>query len=174
MDNIIKEISSEAFSMTDLYNLCSGKTKILKYGQLKKFKTLDELLKPHDNVIILYETRKNYGHWVCVIKNSYGVEFFCSYGIFCDDHLKYIPLKFREKTNQMYPILTNLILNSGYKITVNNFNLQRFKNNISTCGRHVGLRIILKDINLNEYINLFKNSALSPDNIVAYLTAFIK
>jgi hypothetical protein len=174
MEYIINELKEYPFSGHDILSACDD-TKIVLYSDIHKFKTLDDLLRPHNSVVILYQLKQNFGHWVLLFKypNSNTVEFFCSYGIFVDDQLKFINPDFRKKSFQDFPYLTKLLVDSGYKIVVNNVKLQQKKNDISSCGRHVCSRLIFKNLPLKNYIDIIKNNKYDPDSVVTYLTAFV-
>jgi hypothetical protein len=174
MDKIIKNLEGEPFSGADIMKLCDNETKVLKYGDLEQFNTIDELLEPHNNAIILYETAPNYGHWCCVLKYGDTVEFFDPYGMGIDQQRKHISPEFKKRSNQEYPWLSILLNKCDYNLVENRHKLQKLENDISTCGRHVCLRVILRDIDLDRYIKILTKNKDSPDKIVTYLTAFIK
>lgn len=174
MDQIIKKMKKEAYSGRDILKACDWKTKIVKYSELKKYDSLDELLNPFGCVVLLYETRPNYGHWVCIIRHKdSSVEFYDSYGIFIDDQLDNIDVVMRKRLGVNYPYLSELLVNSGSKIVFNKYRLQKMKNDINSCGRHVAFRIIMRDLNINEYTKLLINSHMDPDSTITYLTAFV-
>jgi hypothetical protein len=174
MDNVIKNLKKKAFSDKDILNLCKGKTKIISYPELYNYKTIDEVLYPYNSVVILYETKPRYGHWICVLKQPKNtIEVFDSYGIPIDDELNFIDDNFRKKNNEVFPILSLLLLKSNYKIIYNKVKLQKYKNDVSSCGRHVCLRILLQDLSLKKYIKLLTNKKYDPDTIVTYLTSFV-
>lgn len=173
MDNLIKELRKKSFSGEDILTLCDNKTRIITYPELYNFKNIDDVLEPYGNVVILYETSKGYGHWICVIKHNDKIEFFDPYGLPCDDQLEFISKKFRKENNENFPILSKMLYESGYKIVYNSEQLQKYSDDISSCGRHVSFRIIMKNVPLNEYGALLKRNKYDPDTIVTYLTAFI-
>lgn len=176
MDKVIKKLEAKPFSGEDILKICDNQTKIITYPQLYQFKNIDDLLKPYDNVVILYETKSSYGHWVCLIKHKNNgkpyLEFFDSYGMAPDEQLKFIPKQFRRDNNEEFHKLTDMMMRSKYPIRYNNTQLQKLYDDVSSCGRHVAFRIVMKDIKLAQYIRLMKNSKYSPDMIVTYLTAF--
>ena len=69
---------SYSLSGEDITRIFDGKIKILLFSDIRLYKNLDELLKPYDRVIILFERKKNVGHWTCLFRNSKGVFFFRS------------------------------------------------------------------------------------------------
>lgn len=176
MDKLIYKSSKLPFSDSDILELCDNDTKIYKYGELSKLNNIDEAFGLYDNIVILYETKPNYGHWVCLLKtNKQGIlEYFDPLAYKLDDILNYIDNDFKKLSNQNIPHLSRLIYNSGYKVIENKYKIQKEIDDISTCGRHVSMRIILKNYPLNEYLKLFKNNKLNPDEIVTYLTSFVK
>ncbi len=173
MDNLIKELRKKPFSGKDILNICDNKTKIISYPQLYDFNDIDDVFGQHDSVVILYETKRNYGHWVCLLKHNNKIEFFDPYGLFCDDQLKFISDEFRRKNNEEYPKLSEMLINSPYKLVYNKKQLQKYSDDISSCGRHVSFRIIMGHLSLDDYGKLLIHNKYDPDTVVTYLTAFI-
>ncbi|HXS59225.1 MAG TPA: hypothetical protein VN703_00235 [Candidatus Sulfopaludibacter sp.] len=167
MENIIKNCEDTALSGKDILKLTENKTKLFRYSDLKNIRHIDEILYPNNCAVILYEIKPEIGHWTCIIKKGNNIEFFCPYGIFVDDHLKHCYKHFPN-------YLSRLIYNSNYGFINNHKRLQKMINSVSTCGRHVAFRIIMKDLNLKQYLKLFKDSKLDPDLQLCYLTAFLK
>ena len=149
MDALIKLITKLPYSGEDILTLCDGKTNILTYKELMNYNNIDEVLSPFGCAVILYETKPNYGHWVCLIKHDDNIiSFYDSYGLGVDEQLNFID--------------------------ENKVRLQKYISDNNTCGRYVGFRIVLKDIK-NDYFNyLMKSTKMNPDMLVSYLTAFIK
>ncbi|HXS60463.1 MAG TPA: hypothetical protein VN703_06590 [Candidatus Sulfopaludibacter sp.] len=176
MDDLIKQLESKSFSGEDIMAVCDNKTKIITYPQIYQFKNIDDLLKPFDNVVILYETSPSYGHWVCLLKHKNKgkpyIEFFDSYGMPPDKQLTFISKEFRKQNNEAYPILSDMLIKSKYPIKYNDVQLQKLYEDVSSCGRHVAFRIVMQNIKLGRYIKLLKKSKYPPDMIVTYLTAF--
>lgn len=175
MDKLITNLKSFAFSGGNVLDLVDGMSKLVRYPDLHKYDTIEEVLHPHNCFFLLYETKHKYGHWVCVILHPNGVlEFFDPYGYFIDKQLNFIDDKHRLKSNQEYPFLSRLFLNSPYKIIFNDKKLQKKYQNNSTCGRHIGMRMALRNLPLKEYQKIMKNeNGIDADDKVTYLTAFI-
>ena len=163
---------SSPLSNFDIYTLLDGRCRIVSYDELVKFKTLDDALGHYGAFVLLYLTKQNFGHWTLVFKydDSRTVEVFDSYGYFPDDEFKFIPMSVRKQKNQMYPYLCKLLLDSGYKIVYNNHKLQEQKENVNTCGRHVVSRLVYRDVPIDEYVNMIRNSGFTPDEFVTRLT----
>ena len=158
-------------SGADIERITDGKCKIIAYEELQKYNTLDELLNPYDAVIVLYQTKKNYGHWVSILKYDNYIEFFDPYGFGIDEELEIIDhLHLRNQT----PHLTYLINESNYRVIFNDKKLQKFSEHINTCGRWCSLRVRFKDISLKKFINLMtKNKYYDGDFWVSALTILI-
>lgn len=132
---------------------------IIKYSDLAKYKTMDNLFNgDKDYKIILIETKKNSGHWVCVMKNENIIEEFDSYSGLIDNEFDYIDDNIEKQLNEYIKWWSLLKKKSNYKYEYNKIKFQKTGNNIATCGRHTIMRILmfLLGYDLNEYINFMK------------------
>lgn len=167
----LKKLISKSLSNYEISMLLNKKVNIVTYPELINYKTLDELLGPNEAVIILYETKKRSGHWTLLFKlDDNTVEHFDSYGIVPDDELEFIKESYRNISNQDIPYLSQLLYNSKYNIEYNEFPLQEKRKNINTCGRHVVVRLLYRDHDIYEYVNMLTNSTNNPDIFVTYFT----
>ena len=175
MNEIIEQLKGKALSGSNILEIVKGESKLVRYPDLHKYDTIEEVLYPYNCFFLLYETKEKYGHWVCVILHPNGVlEFFDPYGHFIDHQLEYIDDEHRLKSNQEYPFLSRLLLNSPYIIDYNNNKIQKEYKNNSTCGRHIALRLLLRDTPLKEYQKIFKEEeGIDADDKATYLTAFL-
>lgn len=158
----------------DIYNILGEDTRIFKYRQLSKFKTIEELFATKDFVIILYETKKDFGHWCCILwhKKRNTIEHFDSYGLMPDDELKFVPDVFRKINNMMVPHLTALLYNSKKKIEFSEFELQ--SQDTQTCGRWVLFRIVnMHNMNIYKFKNMFIDKKFKPDELIYLFTNYI-
>lgn len=159
-----------------MIDFMDGKAKIVTYPELHKYKTIEQLLGPHNVVFLLYNFKPHYGHWVALFKypNSNTIEHFDSYNYKVDHELEFVPKKFRNDNNMRYPHLTKLLLDSPYEVQYNNYPYQEHGEGISTCGRHCLFRVLFKDFNIDEYdslINLLMdNMNMSADEVVTFFT----
>ena len=174
LDKAIKALQKNSLSSEDVLEICKGKANLLTYPQLAEYTDLDDALGPHKALILLYETKKNYGHWVCVFRRDKDtLEFFDPYGTVPDDELKDIDMNFRKVNNELKPHLLSLMAKTGNKIIYNNFKLQKLENDINTCGRWTGLRILLRDMTIEQFKDFIKqNPNYPPDFIATILTIF--
>jgi len=140
-----------------------GDTGLIKYGQLKKVGDIMNVLK-NDCCVILYETKKNFGHWCCLIETNFGnekvLEFFDPYGMIMDDELKYSSYSGKN------PRLLQLLYDCDLPISYNHHKFQKMKDGVSTCGAWCALRIINKGLSLEQFNNKYGKIG---DNGVAQL-----
>lgn len=143
--------------------------KIIKYSDIKKHKNIDDLMDGY-NLLILFETENNKGHWCALKKCNNTLYFFDSYGIVPDDELEYTPKQFRIKNNMDKFYLTKLFYDSDYNIDYNNYQLQKFDDNVNTCGRYCGLFLKLKNISNEDFVKCFKKSGRNYDKMIVDIT----
>lgn len=160
-----------ALSNYDILQMINYKSNLMTYPELTKYDNLDEALGKYGALVLLYETKQNYGHWVCIFKvNKNTVEHFDSYGYKPDDELKFIPNYFRKLNNEWYPHLTSLLYYSKYTVIYNEYRLQKKKKGINTCGRWVVTRLNYRMIPQDVFANFFLEYK-DPDKLVTYLTS---
>ena len=90
-----------ALTNFDIKNILGNDCLIIKYKELHNFNDLDKLMKNKKFIVILYEYKKNYGHWTCLLKQGRTIEFFDPYGTEPDMEImnftNYIRNKFKCK-----------------------------------------------------------------------------
>ena len=177
----MNSLKSIPLSDRDIYSKLQGRTNIIMYNQLNNVNDIEGIL-VDDSAVILYEKRPKNGHWVCIIrylkKGVPTIEFFDSYGIFPDDEKRYIDKDFLSSSRQTKNRLDELLLKASkrYRIEYNNYRLQKKSSDIATCGRHVVSRILLKNLNIDEYnklMNSFKQYGLSPDDVATIISEYV-
>jgi hypothetical protein len=179
--NIIKQYKDIALSDKEVLRLIDRKANLILYPNLHKYKTIDEVLEPYGACIILFAAQiqpSMYGHWCCIFKmDDQLLEFFNPYGGWPDDSLEYIPMKTRKKSHQYYPYLSNLMLDSPYELSYNEYKFQKHGENIKTCGRWCALRLICRYMPLQEFHDmvkyLTKSFNITNDELVTLLTMYI-
>ena|ERR1700722_16069459 len=159
--DLLKYYEDIALFNTDIMNKLNGMTNIVYYPDLHKYKSLDEVFGGQNNAVILYESKPQYGHWTAILKpNRDEVEFFNSYGTMPDEPLGHISKNFRRQTDQDFPYLSQLLIDSPYSLSYNEYKLQKKADDVSTCGRHVINRIRNRHLPLKKYIDLLKKQAI--------------
>lgn len=166
----LKKKMSYSLTSIDLLKNINYKAHIYRYSDLTKFNTIKKAFYPHHIIFLLYETKKNYGHWCCLLDKKNSIEHFDSYGIFPDDELKQTPLSFRMENKMELPHLTALLYKSKRVIEYNNYKLQEYNKKIATCGRWCLIRAKYKDVDIDNFANIFLNRKFSPDEIITLLT----
>lgn len=183
--NEIKKLMNVSLNDTQLMDLIEHKAKLILYPELHKYTNIYDVLGPYEACILLYESRPNYGHWTCVFKvKEDEIEFFNSYGDtekdegLPDSSLNFIPIEFRELSNQYHTYLSRLLLNSPFKLSYNQYKFQGIGKGIKTCGRHVATRLNLRELPLDTYYEFIKqygnNLNLNSDEVVTLLTQIAK
>lgn len=174
-EKFLKNLRRKALSGKELMDMIERDANIIAYPDMKNIKSLDQLFKGKDACVILYETREKFGHWCCIFKNNEGgITFFDSYGGKPDDQIRFIPEHFRKMSGQDYPHLTSLLYKSKLPIDYNDAKLQKSEKDIATCGRWVATRLMLKDLDSDEFIKFMKSSDLEPDDFVTLLTSHVQ
>ena len=167
----IQRLLHIAMSDDDIRNQL-GDVRIVKYGDLDDYDSIDDVLSNHNMVVILVETMINNGHWICALKYGHTVEIFDSYGLPIDDGLRYINLRQRKRLDELVPELSLLLDKCPYRVIYNKKDLQKWDPDIKTCGRHVCLRLKMRNLNLPQYIKWIteqsKKLNLSSDEVVCY------
>jgi hypothetical protein len=151
-----------SLSNYQLENALNNKIKIVVYSEIEKYKDINNLLSPYNQIIILYNINDNYGHWCSLFKVNNEIKFFDSYGMIIDEQRKYIPECYKK---QHYPSINYLckllhdemLINPNTKVSYNEYKLQKQDNNIQTCGRWCYYRLINKLLTHKQFYNKFKN-----------------
>jgi len=173
-----KDILKQPLSDLDIRNLSKDPIQIVPYDDLINYNTIEDLLNPTGQVVILYlnqvpkeleDKYKYFGHYTCVfyshVKNTNKpnkpfvtscIEFFDPYGLFPDDQLHFSNVKFRQENNMDYPYLVYLLNKSKLPIEYNPFKFQKMDGETSTCGRWCTLRMNMKQLDIDEFTKLIK------------------
>lgn len=160
--------TSYCLTNDDISRFFNGRVKILTFSQVADFDTLDELLYPWDKVVILFESSKRKGHWVCLFRNAKGEFFFYdSYGIKPENELKYSAGKNRYLKQQKNTLLR---LFKGHYVRYNDIPMQKWAPKINTCGRWCIVRMCCDDLDSYQFNDLIKSKTNDPDQFVTDLT----
>lgn len=155
------------------------KKDIIKYSEMEKYNTIDEML-PKNNTykIILLEETYNSGHWVAILRYNNTIEYFNSYGLKPSVELDGNSYLKNKQLNQDVKYL-NILLNKelGKKnIIFNKIKFQKYDPNIATCGRWCVLRCLMfkkYKMDLPQFIkfidDLKNHFNLSSDQLVTLL-----
>jgi len=149
---------------------------VLTYGQLAHYKSIDQLLKKFEKIVLLYFNKEDFGHWVALFKNKQGINFFDSYGTMPDkNQVQDVDINVMKKYGQMHPLLVDMLLDSTHPIRYNDVQYQAYGKRdgkiINTCGQHCVVRLINSDMSEKEYLdyiimNMIKNNMSSDATAV--------
>lgn len=175
MDKIIQRAESISLDKNDIMKICEPyPVKAIAYIELMNANDILDVFGNYDNVIILYRTKKNYGHWVSLLRYQNNIEYFDPYGEAPDYQLHKSVETVTLQGGKPIPKLSYLINDARnrlkYNFVYNTVKLQRFHQDVNTCGRHSALRIKLSHIDLHRYITLMTGQTFDPDMIATYLT----
>ena len=154
------QLKFKPLSDEEIVRLLDGKTTVRKYNELSSFNTIDELIAPYGNCVILLETAQNYGHWICIKRTGNMVSFFDSYGGFPDKQKHYVNEDFLERSGQEYNKICELLHKASFDSLVefSNRKLQDIKKpKVATCG---------------YWCVLFIKSGLTVDDFYDYIDSF--
>jgi len=154
MDGGIKQTIATPLSDADIREYLPN-ANIIKYSELSKYPTLNDLLPEEKSFcILLYEESPNSGHWTVVSKPAHDtVEYFDSYGGYVDAPLNWTPESNRVGLGQATPYLSNLFNRCKENVVYNKVKYQKEGQHINDCGRWCVLRTLkmMKGLDLDEF-----------------------
>jgi hypothetical protein len=169
-----------ALSDADISKALKGRTKILSYRDLKNYNSVNSLLEPFGNVVILYVNRENgCGHWCCLFRTPRGVEFFDSYGGKHDGkpdaEIGYIDKPLRKLNYSGRPYLSSLLAKYAKNniVEYNDHELQGKGSSIATCGRHCICRIKTASMDIDTYARLLKTLGDTDKAVLSFTKPLI-
>jgi len=164
----LEKIKDYALSGEDLQKLV-GKIRFIKYPDLDQ-ETIQSVFRPRKEVIVLFLTQDRYtGHWICVLEHPTTIEVFDSYGLDPDGHRGKISDQKRDALDQNEPQMMDLFSRDPTKKVI--WNTKKLQApNTATCGRHVAVRIMHRDMDLDRYLQLVEGSGMNPDDYVTMIT----
>ena len=137
---------------------------IMKQAELRNYKVLPKL-----PLIILYEVKPDFGHWVTVLNTPEGIEHFDSYSAAPDDELGFISEEYKKVSNQDKKHLLKLLLPHDNV----NYNQYIFQGEppIATCGRWSILRNLFSDLTIDQFYRMINRTMnelnISSDELVS-------
>jgi hypothetical protein len=137
------------------------KCKIIKYEELRDFKTINKLLpQKTDYCILLFEQINNFGHWIAIFKRDNLIYFFDPLGYRIDKQLLWNDYYLNKQLGQEIPFLSYLFnksVDDGFTVYFNEYKFQDETTNSQTCGRWCVLFIKYMLSNKNNNITTFYN-----------------
>ena len=147
---------NKALNPIEVEKIAGTPIKTIRYVDLINYKSLKEAFGNFKAILLLYHVASlNNGHWVCLVKRPHEISFFDPYGFMPDDQLQFTNVKFRKENGINMPYLTYLLYKSKLPVDYNDKQIQKFADNIQTCGRHCGNFIRIGKSN-KQYTDLWK------------------
>jgi hypothetical protein len=169
----MQKIQDYALSGEDLQKLV-GKIRFIKYPDIDQ-ETIQSLFRLRKEVVVLFlTTDSTTGHWICVLEHPNKViEVFDSYGLAPDGHREMISKEKLTELDQHAPQFKDLLSEDpSYTLIHNTKPFQ--KKGTATCGRHVAVRILHKNMDLDSYVKFIEEKCRetnqTPDELVTVLT----
>ena len=153
----LKGAESKDLSGDEVKRLAGG-GRIVRYPDLEKFETWDQLISnPKRAAIILFLTEtETQGHWICAFEGPDGAHVFDPIGMALDSELRRISAQKRAELSETTPELGRLLKSSGETVHVSRVDFQKDAAGINTCGRWVGFRLKHSDMTDAAFANLVK------------------
>jgi len=171
-----QRLLSTMLSDDDMEHYIGGsKAKILKYSELANYNNLADLLPENrDYRIILTESKRNCGHWCCIVRDGKTITWFDSYGVKPDGELRFIPTEVRRMLGETEHQLTRLFKTAdpGEQIIYNKKKFQSLDDSVDTCGRWTIAFIAMNQLGytLEDFIDkieqISEDTGKPPDIIV--------
>jgi len=158
-------------SDSQIHAVLGRDTRVIPYRETANYRSIDDLLGPAGQVILLYELKDKRGHWVAVFKHGRRVSVFDPLGIPIEKEKRYINPLYLAQSGQDEHYLGKLLLACPYTIEWNNHKLQRNAPGVNTCGKHCCVRLCYKDMDADAYAAMLKSGELTPDEVVCYALA---
>ncbi len=156
----IGALQDKALSGAEIQALIPYKVNIIKYKELSGVDHIEDL---GPTVMLITTNREmTFGHWVAFFTDDYGdFQVFDSYNYAPDENLLFTPPQYRAAAGEDFPVLSALLLSWKQRhptknVVYNEHRLQSRAGGISTCGRHVALRLMFKGLSCGEYATMLK------------------
>lgn len=172
--NMLDEYKDIALSDEQVMELVNGDANVILVKNLRGFDSIEELLGENDACFLLYESKEHFGHWCALVKtkdkpkDKKSLEFFDPYGGSPDSQLNFITEPFLTESGQNKMLLSKLLLKYDGDLSYNEFQFQTFDKGVKDCGRWCALRIMLKELSLEMFKDLFFN--IYSDDLATFLT----
>jgi hypothetical protein len=168
---MIRKLESSDLTFNQLKDLLGPKqskqTRFLTYDQLAPFKSFEQLFKGYKACVVLLIPEINNnpksGHFIALLDHGTHVEHFDSYGLDVDEEMKI--------TKEHH--LTQLFNKEKRPLVQNSKKLQRFANDINTCGRWVVARILLSSMELEAFLKLIESLGRANDEMITAMTLLL-
>jgi hypothetical protein len=169
----MSEEQPHALTDKEMRTYLDNKCNLVMYSDIRKYKSVDELLGKYGRCIILYIWKQNAnnqseGHWVSIVKTADNkIRFTDSFGAIVDKPIEKLSKYDRQRFNEDYKYLSDLLINCPYKLEYNEKRIQNKHSQV--CGYYNILACIMANEPLKSFQNLFSKDTLANDKLVFYL-----
>lgn len=170
-NQILQKIKDNALSIPQLQSLVgieqAKQCRWIVYDDLRKFQNLEQLLSLGAVVILLQieaPRAPKVGHFILMMDHGNHIEHFDSYGLNID----------QETSITQEHHLTNLFKMSRKPIKENGKRLQTLREDVNTCGRWVAARLLLREMELDQFLKLISYFKVNTDDLVAIMTMLLQ
>ena len=174
LNDYIRDNLGDAVNFPRLVNALDGRVDIIKYLDLGKYSSLEDLFDQDkgDNIILYYPVNsENDGHFVALMyyPEKDTVSYFCPYGMDINGDIQNSSYLMKQDMRMKFklPELVQKFQEEGGMVLTSRIPVQSRSESVATCGKHCTFRIIFRDIvNPTEYARFLKYKGLTPDEIV--------
>jgi hypothetical protein len=165
-----------ALSDAEIGKLLPG-IRIISYPELEALggRGIENALDGEGRLVILFLTESNtVGHWTSIHTTpDGGLECFDAYGLKPEGPKAWLSKSKRIALHEDRPILSGLIREAegrGIPVTFNPVPFQKSKLGVATCGRHVVVRLLKRNLDLPAYVRFIASAGGTPDEVVTRIT----
>jgi len=131
--------------------------KVMTYPELNRYNDINEVFGTGNKIALLYVNQQSpsgtVGHWTTLIKRGGEIEASDPYNFEPDEQFEHIKGNVDgQKRGQLSKMLLRYH-NKGGRVLYNEDRVQKMSPDVSTCGRHAGMRLYFHKVPLTEYQN---------------------
>lgn len=157
----------------DIRHFVGHRVPIALYENVAHADDIEDVMGGESASALMYEFHKDAqnirGHWTALLDHGSHLEFFDPGGFAPDAELQYASAAVKAAAHEGQPYLVNLIRASGKPLVYNHRPLQASVVTLSTCGRHVAVRLAHAHQTLDAYTQWLEAQG-NPDDVVVRIT----
>jgi len=157
-------------SAGDIMRMLPG-TRIWTEPQLAGMQLADALGRDGSCVILIPVTTPTNGHWVCLWDAGPHIEWFDPYGMGVDVGLqRYVSPAARRRLHETQPNVLDMLMRQDKPVLVSHGHFESMRPDIDTCGRHVCVRLLHRNLDDSEYARFIYGQGANADAVVTTIT----
>ena len=130
------------------------RTHVVEFADIPRYRTPTDLLAGDEAVVIYVRTGPSFGHWTTLFRRGAELEVFDSAGAAIDQDLLFLPPAERVALHETQPFLLEMLedpARNTEQVEVNGMRYQRLTDAVNTCGRHVIVRLLHRNLSSEQY-----------------------